>query len=294
MFHIDEITEVNCTSANVRPEQHGTEKAQAIDLTFVLRKPNDFLNTVEDGLRDHHYYNEAVAKSGQTPGLAPELMPAPDLRFPMMNRDHVYRPNERPRGYTFILDYGLGDDRSNIVLQDAVLAPVHYTTNPDGIVDFTKITVQYNGNQLEDDHILSRLTRLPTKPIVHIRLIAPEKLVLVKGKGWRSGQPDRKEEPTDGGAPLLEGDQQDGHVGDPSAFKSGDDDDVLPPGSPEAALADTEAPLASDAAWPFPTKKTLKEQQQEQEQQPAAAAKKTPARKATKPPKTNSKPRGRR
>jgi hypothetical protein len=279
MFHLNDVTEVTCTSANVRPEQHGTEKAQAIDLTFVLRKPNDFLNTMEDGLRDHHYYNEAVAKSGQTPGLAPELMPAPDLRFPMMNRDHVYRPNERPRGYTFILDYGLGDDVSNIVLQDAVLAPVHYTTNPDGIVDFTKITVQYNGNQLEDDHILSRLTRLPTKPMVHIRLIAPEKLVLVKGKGWRSGQPDVKDDLTDGGAPLLEeGEQQEGHVGDPGAFRASDDDDVQhAEGSPEAAL------LASEPGA------------QEQQQEPSApAAAKKPARKPVKAPKTNSRPRGRR
>lgn len=243
MFHLDEITEITCTSANVRTEQHGTDKAQAIDLTFSLRKPNDFLNTMEDGLRDHHYYNEAVAKSGQTPGLAPELMPAPDLRFPMLNRDHVYRLNERPRGYTFILDYGLGDERSNVMLQDCVLKPVQYTTNPDGIVDFTTITVQYNGNQLDDDHILSRLTRLPTKPMVHIRLLAPEKLVLVKGKAWRSGQPDVTP-PTDGGAPLLEGgeQQQDGHVGDPGAFVAGDDDDVQhPEGSPEAALAGAEA-----------------------------------------------------
>jgi len=85
--------------------------------------------------------------------------------------------------------------------------------------------------------------RLPAKPIVHIKLIAPEKLVLVKGKGWRSGHPDRKEEPTDGGAPLLEGEegeQQEGHVGDAGAFKGGDDDDVLQPGSPEAAMAEAD------------------------------------------------------
>jgi hypothetical protein len=272
MFHLNDVTEVTCTSANTRQEMHGPEKHDAIDLTFVLRKPNDFLNLIEPGLRDHHYYNEAVAKSGQEPGLAPELMPAPDLRYPMLNRDHVYRPNEKPRGYTFILDYGLGDERSNIVLQDCVLTPVQYTTNPDGIVDFTKVTVQYNGNQLADDHILSRLVRLPAKPVVHMKLIAPEKLVLVKGKGWRSGHPDLKDEPTDGGAPLLEGEQgeeqQDEHVGDPGLFKPGEDDDALAAGSPEAALAGAEA----------------------QAQQQPAAAKKT-ARKPARPPKTNSKPR---
>jgi len=261
MFQLPDVTEVTCTSAHTRQEMHGPEKHDAIDLIFALRKPNDFLSTMEDGLRDHHYYNEAVAKSGQEPGLAPELMPAPDLRFPMVNRDHVYRPNERPRGYTFILDYGLGDERSNIVLQDCVLAPVHYTTNPDVIVDFTKIRVQYNGSLLEDDRILSRLVRLPAKPIVHIKLIAPEKLVLVKGKGWRSGHPDRKEEPTDGGAPLLEGEQQDGHVGDADAFQSGEDDDVVhPDGSPEAALANAER------------------QAQEQQQDGSQAAATTPKR----------------
>jgi hypothetical protein len=90
----------------------------------------------------------------------------------------------------------------------------------------------------------------------HIQLFAPADLIPVK-KGYRAGKPDTPQ-PTDNGAPLLEG--QNGPGDDDH-----DDDDTgneHPAGSPEAALAgavaaekeaEARAQARHAAVWPFPT-----------------------------------------
>lgn len=234
MFGIETVTEVTCTNSNPRRELHGPNPTRAIDISVKFQKPNEFLDEIEPGLRDHHYHNAAVEKSGQTPALAPELMPAPDLRFPKLNRRHQYGASgERVKGYTFVVDYGLGDDRSNITLQDCAVPPIHYTTSPDGMTEY-EATIQYNGEELEDDATYGRLSGLATKGKIHVRLLPPAEAVVVKNKGWRSGKPDVTQ-PTDGGAPLLEGEHPDEGTEEHDDHPEGE----FAEGSPEAALLDS-------------------------------------------------------
>jgi hypothetical protein len=239
MFGIETVTEVTCTNSNPRRELHGPNPTRAIDISIKFQKPNEFLDVIEPGLRDHHYHNAAVAKSGQTPALAPELMPAPDLRFPKLNRRHQYGASgERVKGYTFVVDYGLGDERSNITLQDCAVPPIHYTTNTEGNTEY-EATIQYNGEQLEDDATYGRLSGLATKGKIHVRLLPPAEAVVVKNKGWRSGKADVPPA-TDTGAPLLEraeGPGDDDHDDDDTGDQHPEGE--FAEGSPEQALLDS-------------------------------------------------------
>lgn len=254
-FELQQVTEVTCTNSNPRRELHGKDPVRAIDISIKFQKPNEFLEVIQPGLRDHHYFNEAVVKAGQTPALAPELMPAPDLRFPKLNRRHQYGASGEPvRGYTFVVDYGLGDERSNITLQDCAVPPIHYTTSPDGVTEY-EATIQYNGEQLQDDATYGRLSGLATKGKIHVQLLAPATLQPAK-KGWRSGKADAAPT-TDTGAPLLDGagPGDDDHDDDDTGNQHPEGE--FAEGSPEAALAATESPsdvipADAEAAWPFP------------------------------------------
>jgi hypothetical protein len=225
MFEFKKVTEVTCTNSNPRRELHGNQGVRALDLTFTKRLTNDVLDQIQDGLRAHHYFNAAAAQ-GQT-GLPDELLPLPNLRFPKLNREFTY--GLLPvRGYKWVLDFGLGDEESNITFEDCALRPLKYKVDEDGVVDVT-FTVQYNGELLEDNETFGRLAGLSAMGKVHILLEAPEQLVEVKGKGWRSGHKDAP--PTiDNGAPLFEKDPD-----------SDTDDDILDPDSAEGRLAAAEA-----------------------------------------------------
>lgn len=227
-FELLTVTQVTWTNVNPRPEFHGEEHVRAIDLSFCIEGSNELLDSIEPGLLVHHYTNTA-AKTGQD--QLPEMIGAlPNLRHPKLPTSYRYAKDEKPRGYVLEIDYGMGD--RNVVLKDCVRGTLGYETVEGGTVRI-EVTMQYNGEQLQNDALHGRLCGLAGEGTGHILLRAPLQPIMVKGKGWRSGKPDAKPV-TDNGAPLLDGPGDDDH----------DDDDTggqLEEGSPEAALAASEA-----------------------------------------------------
>lgn len=73
-FKLELVTKVSVTNANPRRELHGEDKVRAIDLSFSLTGENTLLDSIETGLREHHYFNKAL-KEGQEilPGVEAAL-----------------------------------------------------------------------------------------------------------------------------------------------------------------------------------------------------------------------------
>lgn len=196
MFQLDKPTQITITNANPRRELHGTEKVRAIDIAFSLTGENTLLDMIEPGLREHHYCNNAL-KSGQET-LPDVVIPLPNLRHPKLPTSYHYAKGEKWRGYRFIWDFGI--DEAHVDFTDVVLANVHYDLAEGGSVTLMG-TIQYNGDELQDNAVYGELSGLASESEISVTLLAPAELIPVK-KGYRAGKPDSPA-PTDGEGDLL-------------------------------------------------------------------------------------------
>jgi hypothetical protein len=225
-FELPNPVKVAFTNANVRRELHGEEHVRAVDIAMTLKGENTLLDLFEPGLREHHFCNKAL-QAGQE-ALPDVLIPLPNLRFPKLPVKCNYAHKQRLRGYRFVLDFGLGGD-SNLDFSDCVLTSQWYEICEGGSVT-VGWTIQYNGDELQDDATYGRIAGLATVGEGHVQVIAPPTLVLVKGKAkYRSGRPDTAATGDDATGDLLAG--ADGEE------EEGSDD--LGAGTPEGAFAAT-------------------------------------------------------
>jgi len=184
MFQLEKPTFITITNANPRRELHGDEKVRAIDIAFSMTGENTLLDMIEPGLREHHYCNNAI-KSGQEllPGVA---IPLPNLRFPRLPTNYHYAKGEKWRGFRFVWDWGTED--AHVDFTDVVLANLHYELNEGGSVTIMG-TIQYNGEELQDNDVYGELSGLASEGEISVMLLAPAELMPVK-KGYRAGKPD--------------------------------------------------------------------------------------------------------
>ena len=183
-FQLEQVTQVIVTNANPRRELHGEDRVRAIDISFSLTGENTLLDLIEPGLREHHYFNKAL-KDGQEalPGV---IVPLPNLRYPKLPQSFTYGKGEKFRGYRFIWDWGINGDY--IDFTDVVLTSLHYDLTEGGSSTLFW-TIQYNGDELQDNDVYGELSGLPSVGEIYIKLLAPGELVPAK-KGYRAGKPD--------------------------------------------------------------------------------------------------------
>ena len=184
MFQLVEPTQVTITNANPRRELHGEEKVRAIDLAFVLRGDNALLDLIQPGLREHHFCNRAAEAHQQE--LPDMLVPLPNLKHPNLPTIYHYQKGVKLRGYRFVWDYGIQDAR--VDFSDAVLANLQYEIFEGGSVE-VKGTIQYNGEELQDNDLYGELSGLASEEPIFIKLLAPATAQVAK-KGYRAGQAD--------------------------------------------------------------------------------------------------------
>lgn len=192
MFELQEVTKVTITNANPRRELHGEEKVRGIDITFNLTGENTLLDLLKPGLRDHHYTNHALTAGQES--LPNVIVPLPNLRFPELPRKYDFAKGENWRGYRFVWDWGL--EGAHVDFTDVVLTGLHYELHEGGSVKVAG-TIQYNGDELQDNDVYGELSGLTSEGDIHIQLIAPGEAMPVK-KGYRAGRPDTTQtEPAD-------------------------------------------------------------------------------------------------
>lgn len=183
-FQLEKPTQILITNANPRRELHGDERVRAIDIAFSLTGENTLLDLIEPGLREHHYCNNAL-KSGQE-SLPDVVIPLPNLRHPKLPLAYHYAKGEKWRGYRFVWDWGV--DEAHVDFTDVVLANLHYEINEGGSVTIMG-TIQYNGEELQDNDVYGELSGLASEGEISAMLLAPAELVPAK-KGYRAGKAD--------------------------------------------------------------------------------------------------------
>lgn len=220
-FQLPEVTECQLTNVNVRREFHGDERVPAFDLSFSKEGSNDLLDLIDPKLRPTIYYN-AAADQGQA-ALPDMLAILPNLRVPKLNNGKfTYARKEKWKGYRFVLDYGLGDEISNIDISDCTLQ-IGELECKEGGTCVIKWLVSFEADKLSDE-IRGRITGL-TDEAVFIQLIPSSNLQLVKGKAAKAaagaegdGDPDSEGD----GDPDGEGDSDGGDGGDAEGPDAGD------------------------------------------------------------------------
>jgi len=254
-FELPEVTKVEITKVNVRTELHGEERVLAVDLRCRLTGENTILDWIKPGLREHFYWNKAMTAGQET--LPDVIIPLPNLRHPELPTEGVafeHGPKGKSRGYRFIRDYGTDEHRwdfSDVAMSGVLLKELH-----EGGSSTIEWTLSYNGDELADTETLNAVVRLGVEGSIHMKLLAPAELRPMK-KGYRAGKPDTPPGKVDDGQGEL------GEGGDTGGDAGGEEDGTeLPPGSPEAALAESAKQgqaedaagngAGADAVWPFP------------------------------------------
>ena len=242
-FELLTTTQATCTNANSRPELHGDERVRAIDLTFCLTGENTLLDLIQPGLREHHYFNKAMTAGQEVlPGV---VIPLPNLRYPRLPLTYQFAKGEKWRGYRWIWDWGTEGEHADFT--DVVLSNLHYEIMEGGTCKIF-FTVQYNGEELQDNDVYGELSGLAAMGEVYFKLIAPPDIVLAK-KGYRAGQPDTPPPRNDTGTGnLLDGAGGEGTEGGEGGPVGGEEDGP-PAGSAEAAFI---AQAKGEGTWPFP------------------------------------------
>jgi hypothetical protein len=176
-FQLESVTEVKLTHVNHRQEFHGEEMVLAVDLNFEWETSNEKLDLLDPALRTSLYFN-AAAGEGQE-ALPEVLAILPNLRLPHLNGGKFkYRGNDKFKGYDFGLDYGLGDEQSNVDFPDCAVGKWEIETKEGGSI-VLRWQVSHAGDRITDD-VLVKLIRHEQKP-AFITLKAPATLVLIKG-----------------------------------------------------------------------------------------------------------------
>lgn len=199
-FQLEKPTQILITNANPRRELHGDEKVRAIDIAFSLTGENTLLDLIEPGLREHHYCNNAL-KSGQET-LPDVVIPLPNLRHPKLPTSYHYAKGEKWRGYRFVWDWGT--EENHVDFTDVVLANLHYELSEGGSVTIMG-TIQYNGDELENNDVYGELSGLASEGEISAMLLAPAELLPAK-KGYRAGKPDTPPPPSTEGDGKTAGD----------------------------------------------------------------------------------------
>jgi hypothetical protein len=233
VFEFLKVTAVALTHINVRRELHGDEKVPAVDLSLRIDSGNEILDKLDPNLRQALYCNNA-ATAGQE--LLPEVLAVlPNLRVPKLNGQKFnWAKGERHKGYRFVLDYGLGDEDSNVELDGCTVTGWAIETKEGGTV-ILSWTVQYAGEALTDE-ARGRLTGL-TDETIHIQLFAPEVAQISRGKATPSSAPDKEDDEGDGQGPtgdLINGDED---TPEKALIRAHGGDGTQ---SPEEALADAQ------------------------------------------------------
>ena len=178
-FAFRQVTDVTLASVNFRKELHGEDHVQAVDLKMAVDVPNTLLDTIVPGLREALYCNQDAAAGQVTIVDLPETLP--NLRFPRLNGGKFALDDKKNKlaGYELLIEYGLGDERSNMLFDCCRVVKRAIETKEGGTVHLTW-QVQYSGDRLDQD-TCGKLALLE-QDLIAIRLIPPL-VEVVEGEG---------------------------------------------------------------------------------------------------------------
>lgn len=162
------FTTGRCTDVNPRAENHGDEKVMAFDFGITFDAPNTILDAFHPKLRTALFWDELGDRGQATVDGVPETLP--NYLFPQLSMPLKW--DAQLSGYTFEVDYGLGDETSNIELQGCKVGKFKITPKEGGSVNIT-LQVQASMGGITDE-AMGLLVVLPSKPTIQFKLTPPE------------------------------------------------------------------------------------------------------------------------
>ena len=130
----------------------GGDSVQGIDLNFEFDRPNTYLDELMPGLRQSLYCNRD-ADNGQV-DLDGVDAPLPNLRYPNLNGGSftLMKKKDAFAGYELAVQFGLGDDISNMLFNTCKLKIQKVETNEGGTVRVF-VQVSYGGDRADGNTI---------------------------------------------------------------------------------------------------------------------------------------------
>lgn len=211
-FSFRDSTDVTLTHVNFRKELHGDDHVQAADLTMAADVPNTLLDKIVPGLRQALYWNQG-AEQGQEDLEGVEAV-LPNLRFPRLNGGRYALDDKKAKlaGYELGIEYGLGDDVSNMLFDCCKVVKRVIEVKEGGTVHLS-FQVQYSGDRL-DGETCGKLALLEQE-LIAIKLIPPLVEVL-----------EQEQEPATNPFPVDDDDKKALTAGDIFAASVGSDPDA--------------------------------------------------------------------
>jgi hypothetical protein len=162
------LTTGRCTNVNVRPENHGEEKVTALDFSINFDAPNTILDAFHPKLREALFFDEAGTNGQSSVDGVPEVLP----NFMFVHLELPLKWDAQLSGYKLEIDYGLGDEDSNIEIPGCKVGKFKLTPKEGGSVN-VGLQVQASTESLSAEQ-KGQLMDLPTKPTMQFRLTPPD------------------------------------------------------------------------------------------------------------------------
>lgn len=131
-FELSSPASVTLAHVNLRVETHGDTPATAIDLKFVRETRNADLGMLHPMLLDALYYRSDATEAQEEITDIERILP--NLRLPQLQ---TLAWQLEMTGCRVEIDYGLGDDESNIVLTDCKVNGFKIDAHEGGTVAIT-------------------------------------------------------------------------------------------------------------------------------------------------------------
>lgn len=165
-FSLDFLTNAKLGNVNFRNELHGDDHVSAVDMSFTINSSNTILDKFDPALLPALYKNAAV-ESGQASleGVDGIL---PNFRFPRLSLPLKW--TAKLSGYYLTIDYGLGNEDSNIEIDACSISKFDISPREGGTVE-VKILVQSSSDRLTES-VRGKLSGL-IQSEVQILLTAP-------------------------------------------------------------------------------------------------------------------------
>lgn len=168
MFQLIKPTTVTLLHVNMRTEKHGTDDIDAYDFDFVLERANsEALALLHADLCESVYYRaEATEDQADIPTVEKTR---PNLRFPKM-APIVWV--DEAEGVDLSIEYGLGDELSNIKLEAGKSSTKKAECKEGGT---SLVYFRFSTSHMQDG-VMDKL-RKKLKQELTITLVQPDKLI---------------------------------------------------------------------------------------------------------------------
>jgi hypothetical protein len=167
MFELSQPTTVTLDNFQTRMQHHGDQLVPAVDLSLTWKTHNSALDALVPGLREMLFEKAEPEPEAEQAEMD---LPVDELGVIRFALKYPLRPLLDLHGMRLVVEYGLGGDRSDIVLSQCHVGKFEVTPINGGSVE---LAFKVSSAKDIDEDVTGRLPLMQQQDIV-VRLTAPE------------------------------------------------------------------------------------------------------------------------